>query len=188
MIGLLLVLGGCLPAALEDATPDAAVVGVPANELVPGAADGLHARLQRLDTGHDLVARAGPEFLEVRRGLVGGRVPEGAARVARSSGADVAVTIGASRLQREIVGPSRSPRERATLQLEVVLYRASDAAELARLGGPRLTSERFLREDELPPLDEDPLLRELTERGLNDLAPWVAEELRSLALSRSSVE
>lgn len=186
---LLLSLAGCLPAVLEDATPDAAVLAVPANEHIPGASDALHARLEELDTGHDLVGRAGVTFLEVRRGLVGSRIPAGAASVARTAGAEVAVTVGAARLDRELLRSGRAPRERVTLRLEAVLYRASDAAELARLSGPRTTGERSLDEDDaLPPLSEDALVRELAARGVDHLAPRVADALRSLALNGSTGE
>ena len=184
---LALVLAGCLPANLQDATPDAAVIGVPAAERIPAAADGLHERLAALPTGHDLVARSGLEFLEVRSGLTGSRVRTGAARIARNSGAEVAVTVGARRLEREIVGPPGAPREEVELQLEVTLIRTADASEIARLAGPRLIGERRLDVDEvLPDVAQDPLVRDLAEQALDDLAPRVARELESAAISGSN--
>lgn len=185
---LLLTLAACLPASRDDATPDAAVLAVPADRRVPGAADELHARLEDLPTGHELVGRSNLAFLEVRSGLTGSRVASGAARVARNAGAEVAVTIGAGALEREVTGPERAPREEAELRLEATLIRASDGTVLARLRGERLTGERRLGEAVLPPLDEDPLVRDLAERGLETLAPRVAAELASLSFSGSSVE
>lgn len=186
VVALAMWLSGCLPTTLDDATPDAVVIAVPANARVPAAADLLHDRLASLDTGHDLAPRAGAEFLEVRRGLVGGRVAAGAAGVARSLGAEIAVAIGATTFERELRSPERAPRERVVLRLEVVLVRASDGDVLARVRGPRLVTERFLSDDALPPLDRDPLVRDLVERGVARLAPLVAEELRLLAVSGSS--
>jgi hypothetical protein len=185
---LALAAAGCLPAALEDATPDAAVLGVPADALVPGAAGGLDARLRRLETGHDFVAASSLRFLEVRSGLVGSRAVPGAARVARRSGAELAVTIEAATLERELETWGASTYETAELQLEVALIRAEDAAVLARITGPRASGEVRLDGDELPALADDPLIAELTEVGLDELAPVVARELRWLALNGSSVE
>lgn len=182
-LALVLLAAGCLPAALEDATPDAAVLGVPADALVPGAAAGLHERLSDLSTGHDLVPASLLRFREVRSGLVGSRAPTGAARVARTTGADVAVMVASRTLDREIRGAPFAAYEEVTLRLEVVLLRAEDATELARLSGPRLTGERSLRERALPPLDEDPLVRDLVRRSLNELAPRVAAELEALSES-----
>lgn len=185
---LALAAAGCLPAALEDATPDAAVIGVPSDALVPGAADGLDARLRRLDTGHDFVAAASLRFLEVRSGLVGSRAVPGAARVARASGAELAVTIEASTLERELDTWGSPTYETAVLQLEVALVRAEDATVLTRITGPRTSGEARLDGDELPALADDTLIAELTEVGLDELARSVARELRWLALNGSSVE
>lgn len=188
-LGLLIVLAaGCLPSALQDATPDAAVLGVPADALVPGAASGLDERLRAADTGFDFVSASTLRFLEVRRGLVGSRVGPGAARIARTNGADVAITIEPATLTREVENAGRLHRERVVMQLEVAFVRASDATELARLAGPPLVGEKLMDDETLPPLDEDPLVAALREESLDDLAPRVARELRSLAVSGSIVE
>lgn len=184
--GLLVILaGGCLPSALQDATPDAAVLGVPANDLVPGAADLLDDRLRTTDTGVDFVSASTLRFLEVRSGLVGSRVRPGAARIARTNGAEVAVTIGPVTLTREVEEAGRRYRERVAMQLEVTIIRSSDATELTRLSGPHLVGERLIDEDTLPPLDEDRLVASLRDESVDALAPRVARELRHLAVSGS---
>jgi len=188
-LGLLTVLAiGCLPSALQDATPDAAVLGVPAGELVPGAADGLHERLNAADTGFDFVPAATLRFLEVRSGLVGSQVRPGAARVARTNGAELAITIEPATLTRELDDAGRLRRERVVMRLEVAIVRSSDATELARLAGPRLVGERLIDGEALPALNEDPLVASLRDESLGDLAPRVARELRTLAVSGSSGE
>ncbi len=185
-LGLLVILaGGCLPSALQDATPDAAVLGVPADDLVPGAAGLLDERLRAADTGFDFASASTLRFLEVRRGLVGSRVGPGAARIARTNGAEVAITIGPATLTREVQDAGRLYRERVELQLDVAIVRSSDATELARLSGPRLVGERLIDEDALPPLDEDTLVASLRDESVDDLAPRVARELRHLAVSGS---
>lgn len=186
VLSLLIVAGGCLPAALEDATPDAAVIGIPANDLVPGAAAGLDRRLRRLDTGHDYVRASSLRFLEVRRGLVGSRAIPGAARVARSTGAELAVTVEAVTLERRIENPDRAPREVAELRLEVALVHASDEAVVRRLTGRSETGERRLDEAELPALADDPLIDALVDASLDELAPRVAAAMRRLAISGST--
>ncbi len=180
------LLAGCLPAALQDDTPDAAVVGVAGERGVPGAAAGLDARLRTLDSAHDLVSASSLRFLEQRSGLLGSRALPGAARIARSTGAELAVVIEASTLVREIEDAARGTRETAVLQLEVVLVRAADATELARLAGPRVSGERPLDDERLPALGDDPLIAALLETGLDALAPRVAAELRFLAVSGST--
>lgn len=185
-LGLLVVLAaGCLPSALQDATPDAAVLGVPADQRVPGAADGLDERLRAADTGFDFVSASTLRFLEVRRGLVGSRVGPGAARIARTNGAELAITIEPVTLTREVERTGQRYHERVELRLEVALVRSSDATELARLAGPRLVGETRIDDETLPPLDEDPLVASLRDESLDDLAPRVARELRSLAVSGS---
>lgn len=185
-LGLLVILaGGCLPSALQDATPDAAVLGVPADDLVPGAAGLLDERLRAADTGFDFASASTLRFLEVRRGLVGSRVGPGAARIARTNGAEVAITIGPATLSREVQDAGRLYRERVELQLDVAIVRSSDATELARLSGPRLVGERLIDADTLPPLDEDTLVASLRDESVDDLAPRVARELRHLAVSGS---
>lgn len=183
-----LALGGCVPAALEDATPDAAVIGAPANALVPGAADGLDVRLRALDSGHDFVSNHRLRFLEVRSGMIGSQVASGAARIARSSSADVAVVVSAATLEREVERPDADPTEVLVLQLDVALIAAADGTELARLAGPRLAGRRQLASAALPPLADDPLLIALLEESLDQLAPRVAAQLRSLAITGSSGE
>ncbi|MDZ7707722.1 MAG: hypothetical protein U5J97_07475 [Trueperaceae bacterium] len=188
-LGLLVVLVvGCLPSALQDATPDAAVLGVPAGDRVPGAADGLHDRLAAADTGFDFVPASTLRFLEVRSGLVGSRVRPGAARIARTNGAELAITIGPATLTRELETAGRLHRERVVMRLEVAIVRSSDATELARLAGPRLVGEKTIDDEALPPLDDDPLVASLREESLDALAPRVARELRTLAISGSSGE
>jgi len=182
---LFLAVGGCVPAALEDATPDAAVIGAPANALVPAAADGLDVRLRALDSGHDFVSNHRLRFLEVRSGLIGSQIASGAARIARSSSADVAVVVSAATLEREVERPDDDPTEVLVLQLDVALIAAADGTELARLAGPRLVGRRPLSSAALPPLADDPLLIALLEESLNQLAPRVAAQLRSLALTGS---
>ncbi|NBC96567.1 MAG: hypothetical protein GVY27_09460 [Deinococcus-Thermus bacterium] len=186
VLSLLIVAVGCLPAALDDATPDAAVIGIPANELVPGAASGLDRRLRDLDTGHDYVRASSLRFLEVRRGGVGSRAIPGAARVARSTGAELAVTVQAAVFERRIENADEAPREVAELRLEVALVRASDEIVLQRLPGPTETGERRLEAAELPALADDPLIEALVDASLDELAPRVAAALRRLALSGSS--
>ena len=186
VLSLLIVAVGCLPAALDDATPDAAVIGIPANELVPGAASGLDRRLRDLDTGHDYVRASSLRFLEVRRGGVGSRAIPGAARVARSTGAELAVTVQAAVFERRIENADEAPREVAELRLEVALVRASDEAVVRRLAGPTETGERRLEAAELPALADDPLIEALVDASLDELAPRVAAALRRLALSGSS--
>lgn len=177
----------CVPGLTDDRGPRAVVLGVPADRLVPGAADELQLRLDPDVTGHELVSTTRARFLEVRRGLVDGMVAPGAARIARNTGADVAVTIRASTLVREIVDADRPrPWQRTVLQLEIVLLDATDASELARLAGPRLQHERRLNEATLPDLADDPAVATLRDRGLDDLAPRVAQELRSLAVLTGS--
>lgn len=183
---LALAAAGCLPAALQDATPDAAVLGVPADALVPGAADGLDDRLRDLPTGHDLVAAPGLRFLEVRSGMVGSRALPGAARVARTNGAEIAVTVEAATLQRDVEAVGPRWLETAVLQLEVAIVRASDEAVLARHAGPRASGERWLDTDRLPGLADDPLIASLRDEGLDALAPIVARALADLAVSGSS--
>lgn len=178
---VLLLVTGCLPGALQDDTPDVAVIGVPADERLPGAADGLHARLTDAPTGFDLVPTATLRFLEVRSGLVGSRVTSGAARVARSTGADVAVTIGAAVLERELTGSEGRPRQRVELRMEAYLIRAADAEVLARLQGPTLSGERNLEEHDLPPIGQDHLLADLIEESLDPLAEAVGRALRDRA-------
>ena len=185
---LALLLAGCVPATLEDARPDAAVIGAPVDAPAPGAAAALDRALRQRETGHDLASAARMRFLEVRSGLIGSRVEPGSARIARTSSADVAVVVRPAALTREILDPDRSPRERLVLQLDVQLIAAEDARELGRLAGPRLTAERALPDGVLPPLDEDPLLAAAIEHSIDDLAPRVAEQLRSLAVSGSSGE
>ncbi len=188
-LGLLAILAaGCLPSALQDTTPDVAVLGVPADELVPGAAGLLDDRLRAADTGFDFVSASTLRFLEVRRGLVGSQVVPGAARIARTNGAEIAITIGPDTLTRELEEIGRRYREQVDMRLEVTIVRASDATVLARLAGPRLTGERLIDEDALPPLDEDPLVASLRDESVDDLAPRVARELRRLAVSGSSAE
>jgi hypothetical protein len=186
LLSAALLVAGCLPAALEDATPDAAVIGIPATELLPGAASGLDERLRALDDGHDLVRASSLRFLEVRRGLVGSQAIPGAARIARTTGAELAVTVGPAVLDRRIETPDTAPREVAELRLEVTLVRAEDATVLRRLLGPTETGERRLDGDELPALVDDPLIEALVEASLDELAPRVAAALRERALSGSS--
>ena len=187
---LAVLLGACVPGAVADRGRTAIVLGVPSDALVPGAADGLHERLRAADTGFSFVPTVRARFLEVRRGLVDGMVTPGAARVARNTGAGLAVTIEATTLVREIVDADRSrPLQRTTLQLEVTILDASDATELARLAGPRLRHERRIDGPEPPALDEDPAIATLRDRSLDELAPRVARELRTLApVSGSTVE
>ena len=185
-LGLLVILAaGCLPNALQDATPDAAVLGVPADELVPGAAGLLDDRLRAADTGFDFASASTLRFLEVRRGLVGSQVVPGAARIARTNGAEVAVTIGPETLTRELEENGRRYREQVEMRLEVTIVRASDATVLARLAGPRLVGERLIDEDALPPLDADPLVASLRDESVDALAPRVARELRQLTVNGS---
>jgi len=185
-LGLLVILAaGCLPSELQDATPDAAVLGVPADDLVPGAAGQLDDRLRAADTGFDFVSASTLRFLEVRRGLVGSRVGPGAARIARTNGAEVAITIGPTTLTREVEDAGRLYRERVVMQLEVAIVRSSDATELARLSGPRLVGETLIDEDALPPLGDDPLVASLRDESVDAVAPRVARELRHLAVSGS---
>ncbi len=180
------LVAGCLPAALEDARPDAAVIGAPADRPAPGAAAELDRALRSLDSGHDLASAARMRFLEVRSGLVGSQVVAGAARIARTSSADVAVIVRPASLSREVLDPDGAPRERLVLQLDVLLVAADDARELGRLAGPRIVAERHLPGGVLPPLDEDPLVASAVERSIADLAPRTAEQLRALALSGST--
>jgi hypothetical protein len=185
-LGLASLLAGCVPAAREDARPVAAVIGAPVDAGAPGAAAALDRALRQATTGHDLASAARMRFLEVRSGLVGSRVEPGSARIARTSGADVAVVVRPATLTREVLQPDRSPSERLVLQLDVQLIAADDARELGRLAGPRVVAERGLPDGVLPPLDEDPLLAAAIERSVADLASRVAEQLRSLAVSGSS--
>ena len=188
-LGLLVILAaGCLPSALQNATPDAAVLGVPADELVPGAAGLLDDRLRAADTGFDFASASTLRFLEVRRGLVGSQVVPGAARIARTNGAEVAITIGPETLTRELEDVGRLYREQVEMRLEVTIVRASDATVLARLAGPRLVGERLIDEDTLPPLDADPLVASLRDESVDALAPRVARELRQLTVNGSSGE
>lgn len=181
-----LVAAGCLPAALDDARPDAAVIGAPVDGRAPGAAAALDDALRQREIGHDLASASRMRFLEVRSGLVGSQVLPGAARIARTSSADVAIVVRPASLTREILDPDGRPSERLVLQLDVLLVRASDARELGRLAGPRLTLERGLPSGVLPPIDEDPLVRSAIATSIDDLAPRVAVELRSLAATGSS--
>lgn len=183
---LALLAGACAPAAHDDGAPAVAVIGAPADARVSGAADALHDRLADLATGHDLVDRSSLAFLEVRSGLVGRRAATGAARVARNTGAEIAVTIGARVLTRELRGSASAPFEWAVVQLEVTVLDASDGSERARIVGPRLRGDRPLREDLLPELDEDRLVDDLVRRSVERLAPRVAEELREYAVTGSS--
>jgi hypothetical protein len=187
-VALASLLAGCVPAALDDARPDAAVIGAPVDAPAPGAAAALDRALRQEPTGHDLASAARMRFLEVRSGLVGSRVEPGAARIARTSGAEVAVVVRPATLTREILDPDRAPSERLVLQLDVQLIAADDARELGRLAGPRLSAERALPDGVLTPLDEDPLLAAAVRDSIADLAPRVAEQLRSLAVSGSSGE
>lgn len=180
------LIGGCLPASLDDARPDAAVLGAPAGDAAPGAAAALDRALRDLESGHDFVSSARMRFLEVRSGLVGSQVLPGAARIARSSSADVAVVVRPASLSREILDPDDGPRERLVLQLDVILVAAEDARELGRLSGPRVVAERALPSGVLPDLEDDPLLASAVDRSVDDLAPRAAEQLR--ALSGSSGE
>ena len=183
-----ILLTGCLPATLEDGRPDAAVIGAPANGAAPGAAAALDVALRATDTGHDLVSAARTRFLETRSGLVGSQVVPGAARIARSSSADVAVVVQPASLSRELLGPDEHRYERLVLQLDVHLIDAATAQELGRLSGPRYVGEASRPDGVLPPLDQDPLLQAAVREGIDDLAPRVARELHSLATTGSSVE
>jgi hypothetical protein len=180
------LVAGCMPAALQDARPDAAVIGAPVDARAPGAAAALDRALRDATTGYDFASAARMRFLEVRSGLIGSRVAPGAARIARTSGAEVAVVVVPASLTREILDPDDAPRERLVLQLDVRIIAAEDARELARLAAPRIVAERALPDGVLPPLDEDPLLAAAVEHSVDELAPRVAEQLRSLALSGSS--
>ncbi len=182
LVLLAVALGACVPGAVPDRDRTAIVLGVPADRLVPGAADGLHERLRDADTGFSFVSNVRARFLEVRRGLVDGSVAPGAARIARTTGAGLAVTIESTTLVREIVDADRPrPLQRTTVQLEVAILAADDARELARLAGPRLRHERRIDGSELPDLGDDPAVAALRDRSLDELAPRVADELRNLA-------
>jgi hypothetical protein len=185
-VALAALLAGCVPAALDDVRPDAAVIGAPVDAPAPGAAAALDRALRQQQTGYDLASSSRMRFLEVRSGLIGSRVEPGAARIARTSGAEVAVVVRPAALTREILDPDRSPRERLVLQLDVQLLAADDARELGRLAGPRVVAERALPDGVLPPLEEDPLLAAAIDRSIDDLAPRVAEQLRSLGVSGSN--
>lgn len=185
---LVLFATGCLPAALEDARPDAAVIGAPVDGGAPGAAAALDRALRERATGHDFASASRMRFLEVRSGLVGSQVVPGAARIARSSSAGLAVVVRPSERSREILTPDLRPTERLVLRLDVLLVRASDARELGRLAGPRIVLERTLTDAVLPAWDDDPLVASAIASSIADLAPRVAHEMRSIAVSGSSAE
>lgn len=187
-IGLAVLMTGCLPAALDDARPDAAVITAPANAAAPGSGAALDRALRELASGHDFASAARMRFLEVRSGLIGSQVVPGAARIARSSSAGLAVIVQPSTLSRAILDPDGRPTERLVLQLDVLLVRASDATELGRLAGPRRVGERPLPGGVLPPLDEDPLYQAALTASIEALAPRVAREMQSIAVSGSSDE
>lgn len=187
-MGLAVLATGCLPAALDDARPDAAVIAAPANASAPGSGAALDRSLRELATGHDFASAARMRFLEARSGLIGSQVVPGAARIARTSSAGLAVVVQPATLSRVILDPDSRPTERLVLQLDVLLVRASDARELGRLASPRRVAERDLPSGVLPPLDEDPLYLAALDASIDALAPRVAQEMRSIAVSGSSDE
>lgn len=174
----------CLPAPLTDATLDVAVIGAPADELLPGAADVVDAFLRREGAEFDLIGSSTLRFLELRRGLVGSQVVPGAAAIGRSTGAEVVVIVSASTLTRTLIDDApRAPFERLTLVLDARLVAAADARSLGVLATVPVQGERVLEEAILPPLDEDPLLVWAIEQAVEgDLGPSLLEALRDPSL------
>ncbi len=171
----LLLLASCLPAVPSDglARYDVAIVGAPSSGPVPGAALGLADALVERRYGGSILPNDVTRFLELRAGMVGARVPQAAARLGRSMGAETVVVVDAARLDRERTEGQGTSWLRVVLQLRVRVVDPVTGSVLAeRLDRVRV-AERAYEGDTVPALRDDPVLAGLSRAAVGALTPWL---------------
>ena len=171
----LLLLASCLPAVPGEglARYDVAIVGAPSSGPVPGAALGLVEALVERGYGGSILPSDVSRFLEARAGMVGARVPQAAARLGRSMGAETIVVVDAARLDREWMEGPGGAWLRVALQLRVRVVDPVTGSVLAeRLDRVRV-AERPYDGNALPALRDDVVLAGLSRAAVGALTPWL---------------
>ncbi len=159
----------------------------PAQSALPGIAEVVQELLQR-DEGLPFryVSAFTMRFQETHNDLFLSRAAPGAARIARSQGADLAVLIGAPVLDREVTiskdGASRRVDVSLALEAQVVDARNDAVVQMMRTRthqGSRVESTA----SELVEIDQDTTVLALRDRALPELAAALQAELPYLIRS-----
>ncbi len=187
-------LTGCAPATRgENAV---AVLNAPLRQRVQGSAQALESALaQGGQPPFRFLADSVMRFQEGHNDFGGSRSVGSAARVARSFGARVAVTVGAPVLDRSVtVSSDKSLRQvEVTLQMEVVVIDARTAQVVQHVYSQVLREMRVeSNADDLPNLANDPTAKDLRDQAVADLAPAarraIAGALSAAGVSGSNAE
>ncbi|MEX2540377.1 MAG: hypothetical protein WD314_01165 [Trueperaceae bacterium] len=186
LTGLLLAaISACAPTAVDEpAGPLVALINAPAEQRVSMVA----ATLQQEVTGvrsccSFSFARSQPvRFQETHRDLFGSRAAPQAASLARNLGARLAVMAGAPRYERTVESVDGGREVRGVVQLRATVLDADSGEQLGTVGSLTFRDRRLEGEDQqLPEVEDDPLMIDLTRQAVSDLAPHLAALLEDLS-------
>lgn len=181
VLGLAALLAACAPTATQPRQARVAVLNGPAQVELKGSAEAVQAELERHpDRGFDLVSPFPMRFLESHTDLFFSRAAAGAAHIARSEGADLAVMIAAPVLERTVTlsDDEASRRIDVTIALEAQVVDAATDAVVQTLRTRGHQGSRVEANDEpLPDSDKDTTVVALMQQAAPELAYSLLAEL-----------
>lgn len=178
---LMLAAAACVPTRESSELPLVAVLNGPAQSALVGSAEGVQEALERDATApFELVSSFSMRFLESHTDLFHSRAAPGAARIARSQGADLAVMVGAPVLEREVSvsrdSASRRIDVRVALEAQVVDPRTDAIVQVLRT---RTFSGSRVEANDAPLVDvnDDTTVQALRDAAVPELAAAIRAEL-----------
>lgn len=181
---MLMVLASCAPTVQEDGSLQVALVNSPAEQRVSFLAGALQQAVGEVPSCCDFgFVRPTPiRFQETHRDMYGSRAAPQSASLARNLGAEVAVMTSAPLFERTVESFEGGSEVSGVVQLQARAIDAETGESLGTVGSLTFRGSRQIDDNEpLPEVEEDPLMRALTEDAVADLAPHLAALIGDLA-------
>ncbi|MFO7546472.1 MAG: hypothetical protein R6W77_13350 [Trueperaceae bacterium] len=181
LVTLLFAAAACVPTRESSELPLVALLNGPAQAALTGSAEGVQSELER-DTGKpfELASAFSMRFLESHTDLFHSRAAPGAARIARSQGADLAIMVGAPVLVRDVAvsrdSASRRIDVQVALEAQVVDPRTDAVVQVLRT---RTFSGSRVEANDAPVVDveDDTTVQALRDAAVPELAAAIRAEL-----------
>lgn len=186
-LALAAVLAACAPQAQPSEQGDpplVAVINAPADDRVTALAGELESAVADVSGCCAFEFHFAPpiRFQETHRNLFGSRAVPQSAALARNLGADIAVLASAPVFEREEQVLDGEREIRGTVQLEAMVIDAGTEEILGTVVSTTFSGRRYVDEQEqLPDVEEDPLMQRLLDDAVEDLAPHLAALLTDVS-------
>lgn len=186
LAALTLLLTACAPtsAGEEEISPIVAIINAPAEARVSTLADSLERRIREVPSccAFSFVRSQPVRFQETHRDMFGSRAVPQALSLAENLSARLAVMASAPRFERNVETHGDHREVSGEVQVRAVLFDVETGERLATVGSLTFRGSRTADADgDLPEIEEDPIMQQLTEQAAEDLAPHLAAVLTDVA-------